>query len=248
MSDHIYRLKLWEEVSEQILSRIRSQQWPEGTKLPSEAELAELFDVSRATVRSAVKNLQFLGVLRTRCGSGTYVSNAASTVLDTKDLALVMSDPDNLNSLVQTRYILEPQMAALAACRATAQEVDQLFTILHAMEQVSDKHTLMIQGYLFHQAVAQFSHNQVLFGFFQSAARLLRGLRVLDSLTLEIYLEGVQEHYAIAEAIAAKDPVFAKELMRLHLKKDYSEYLHGVEFLDIGQDSSNNANQSPFDV
>ena len=232
MSESIYRLKLWEEVSEQILKRIRSQQWPAGTKLPSEAELAKLFDVSRATVRSAVKNLQFSGILRTRSGSGTYVSNTASTVLETKDLALVMSDPENLNALVQTRYVLEPQMAALAACRATTQEVDQLFTILHAMEKDSDKHTLMTHGYLFHQAVAQFSHNQVLYGFFQSAARQLRGLRVLDSLTLEIYLDGIKEHYAIAEAIAEKNPALAKTRMQNHLKKDYSEYLHGMELLD----------------
>ena len=232
MSDQIYRLKLWEEVSEQILTRIRSQQWPAGTKLPSEVELAKLFDVSRATVRAAVKNLQFSGVLLTRSGSGTYVSDAAATVLETKDLALVMSDPENLNALVQTRYILEPQMAALAACKATTQEVDQLFTILHAMEQNRDKRALMIHGYLFHQAVAQFSHNQVLYGFFQSAARQLRGLRVLDSLTLEIYLDGVQEHYAIAEAIAWKNPALAKELMQKHLKKDYSAYLQGMELLD----------------
>lgn len=232
MSDQIQRLKLWEEVSEQILTRIRSQQWPAGTKLPSEVELAKLFDVSRATVRAAVKNLQFSGVLRTRSGSGTYVSGAASTVLETKDLALVMSDPENLHALVQTRYILEPQMAALAACRATTQEVDQLFTILHAMEQDSDKHALMIHGYLFHQAVAQFSHNQVLYGFFQSAAQQLRGLRVLDSLTMEVYLDGVQEHRAIAEAIAAKDPTLAKERMRKHLKKDYATYLAGMELLD----------------
>jgi GntR family transcriptional repressor for pyruvate dehydrogenase complex len=235
MSDQIYRLKLWEEVSEQILTKIRSQQWQVGAKLPAEADLAKMFDVSRATVRAAVKNLQFSGILRTRGGSGTYVSDAASMVLEAKDLAFVMADPENVNALVQTRYILEPQMAALAACKATVQEVDQLFTIVEAMRQDSDKHTLMTHGYLFHQAVAQFSHNKVLYGFFQSAARQLRGLRVLDSLTLEIFLDGVQEHYAIAEAIAAKQPALARERMQLHLKKDYSEYLKGMELWDLSK-------------
>ena len=147
----------------------------------------------------------------------------------------MMADPENVNALVQTRYILEPQMAALAACKATVQEVDQLFTIVEAMQQDSDKHTLMTHGYLFHQAVAQFSHNNVLYGFFQSAARQLRGLRVLDSLTLEIFLDGVQEHYAIAEAIAAKQPDLARERMQLHLKKDYSEYLKGMELWDLSK-------------
>lgn len=225
MKDPIIRTKLHEDVANHIVERIRSQEWEPGMKLPSEPNLAQLYGVSRATVRSAIKCLQHSGILRARSGSGTYVSESAGLVLDTKELTAVMADPQNIASLVQARYILEPQLAALAAKYATADEVKQLFDILHTMEQNRDRHALMTHGYRFHQAVAEFSHNQVLYRFFQSAASQLRGLRVLDSLTLEIFLDGICEHRAIAEAIRGGDSALACRLMQLHLKKDYGPYL-----------------------
>lgn len=232
MSDSIQRTKLCEDVANHMIERIRSQQWAVGMKLPSEPELAELFDVSRATVRSAVKSLQLSGVLRSRGGSGTYVADSAPLVLETRELASVMADPQKLYALVEARYILEPQLAALAAKNATAEEIGQLFEILRTMEQNQDRHSLMTHGYRFHQAVAEYAHNQVLFGFYQSAASQLRGLRVLDSLTLETFLEGINEHKAIAKAISEGDDALAKQLMRSHLKKDYAPYLERPEILE----------------
>lgn len=232
MSEFIQRTKLWEDVANGMIECIRSQQWTVGMKLPSEPELAELFDVSRATVRSAVKLLQLSGVLRSRGGSGTYVAESAPVVLETRELASVMADPQNLYSLVQTRYILEPQLAALAAKKASAQEGERLFDIVQTMEQKQDRHSLMTYGYQFHQAVAEYAHNQVLFGFYQSVAGQLRGLRVLDSLTLETFLEGIEEHRAIAKAISQRDDALAKQLMRSHLKKDYGTYLDSPEILE----------------
>ena len=232
MSDSIQRIKLCEDVANHMTERIRSQVWTVGSKLPPETELAELFDVSRATIRSAVKSLQLSGILYSRSGSGTYVSESAPLVLETRELADVMADPQNLYALVQARYILEPQLSALAAKNATQEEISKLFAILEQMKQHPDRHSLMTNGYRFHQAVAEFSHNQVLYGFCQSAAGQLRGLRVLDSLTLEVFLEGIEEHYAIARAIRDRDDALAKQLMRSHLKKDYAPYLQRPEILE----------------
>ena len=232
MSDSIQRIKLCEDVANHITERIRSQVWAVGMKLPSEPELAELFDVSRATIRSAVKSLQLSGIIHSRSGSGTYVSESAPVVLEARELAGVMADPQNLYALVQARYILEPQLSALAAKNATDEEIATLFSILEQMEHHTDRHSLMVNGYRFHQAVAEYAHNQILYGFCQSAASQLRGLRVLDSLTLEIFLEGIEDHYAIAKAIRDHDDALAKQLMRSHLKKDYAPYLQRSEILD----------------
>lgn len=232
MNNPIKRTKLREDVADHMIERIRSQQWKVGMKLPSEPELAELYGVSRATVRSAIKSLQLSGILRTRSGSGTYVAESACLVLETRELASIMSDPQNLHSLVQARFILEPQLAALTARNASREEIAQLYEILYAMEQNQDRHSLMTHGYRFHQAVAEFSHNQVLYSFFQSAASQLRGLRVLDSLTLDMFLEGITEHRAIADAISEGDGALAKQLMRAHLKKDYGQYLERSEILE----------------
>ena len=232
MSTSIQRTKLWEDVANQMIERIRAQEWAVGMKLPSEPEIAEMFDVSRDTVRSAIKLLQLYGVLRSRGGSGTYVAETAQIALETRELALVMADPQNLYSLVQARYILEPQLAALAARNAADNECARLLALVAEMEQQPDRHFLMTCGYRFHQAVAEYAHNQVLFGFYQSIAGQLRGLRVLDSLTLETFLNGIEEHRAIAKAIAGRDGALAKQLMRSHLKKDYGIYLESPELLE----------------
>ena len=100
MSDSIQRIKLCEDVANHITERIRTQVWTVGRKLPPETELAELFDVSRATIRSAVKSLQLSGILYSRSGSGTYVSESAPLVLETRELADVIADPQNLYALV----------------------------------------------------------------------------------------------------------------------------------------------------
>ena len=71
MSGPIFRIKLYEEVANQIRERIRLEQWRAGERLPAEGELAKEFDVSRSTVREAVRSLQMSGLLRSRAGAGT---------------------------------------------------------------------------------------------------------------------------------------------------------------------------------
>lgn len=232
MSESIQRTKLCEDVEQRIVEYIRTERWAAGAKIPSELDLALQLDVSRTTIRSAIKNLQHAGVLYSRSGSGTYVSDTASFILESKELACVSADPQTIHSLIQARYILEPQLAALASKNATDDEIQCLFDIIQAMRNHPDKHSLILNGHRFHQCVAQFSHNNILFDFFQSAAQQLRGLRVIDSLTVDTFLEGIDEHQLIANAIRDRDPALAKQLMRSHLKKDYAAYLAQPEFLE----------------
>ena len=80
--------------------------------------------------------------------------------------------------------------------------------------------------------MAESAHNPILYGFCQSVSGQLRGLRVLDSLTLDTFLAGISAHRAIADAIADRNGPLAKELMRAHLKKDYGNYLSETDLLD----------------
>ena len=225
MSEPIFRIELYEEVANHIQDRIRSEQWQAGDRLPAEAELAQEFDVSRSTVREAVRSLQLAGILRSRAGSGTFVAESAPMILLTRELASIMSDPDHLQDLVRARYVLEPQLAALAAKHATEEEKQSLMQIVDRMSQKSDRFSLMSLGHQFHMELAVMSHNLVLAGFYQSAASQMRSMRVLESLTLEVYLQGVGDHRCIAEAVAAGNTEGARAAMEAHLWKDYAEYL-----------------------
>lgn len=225
MSEPIFRIKLYEEVANHILARIQTEQWLPGCRLPAEERLAKEFDVSRSTIREAVRSLQIAGVLRSRPGSGTFVSENAPVILQTRELADIMGDPGRIADLVQARYVLEPQLAALAARTATEEEARALVEIVDRMRERSDRAGLMTLGYAFHQELARMSHNPVLSGFYQSAASQLRCMRVLDTLTLEVYLDGIGDHQGIADAVAAGDPALAAARMREHLRKDYGAYL-----------------------
>lgn len=229
MSDPIFRVKLYEDVADRVTERIRTEQWRAGERLPPEAALAKEFDVSRSTVREAVRSLQLAGLLRTKAGSGTFVTQNAPTILQTRELAAIMGDREHLHDLVQARYILEPQMAELAAKQATAEEKLHLRFLVDRMAEQKDRFSLMTAGHAFHMELARMSHNVVLEGFYQSAAGQLRSMRVLESLTEEIYRQGVDEHRAIAEAVARGDAAAAKRLMKEHLKKDYAAYLGDTE-------------------
>lgn len=225
MTEPIFRVKLYEDVADRLRERIRSELWRAGERLPAEPELAREFDVSRSTIREAVRSLQIAGLLRSRAGSGTYVSRNAPLILLTQELATVMGDPEHLRDLVQARYLLEPQLASLAARTATAEEKQHLLTMVEDMSREEDRFGLMTAGHAFHMTLAELSHNVVLNGFYRSAASQMRSMRVLESLTLEVYLRGVEEHRAIARAVAAADAAGAAEAMACHLAADYAEYL-----------------------
>ena len=216
MSETIQRTKLYEDVTERMLDHIRTETWAPGTKIPPEVELAKLFDVSRCTIREAVKSLQIAGFLRSRAGSGTFVSERAPTLLQTQALAGIMADPAAL---------LEPQLAQMAAQAATEEEIRGLFAILDRMKRGQTRFELMSVGHQFHLSLAQLAHNRVLYGFYVSAASQMRSMRVLESLTLEVYRSGIHEHAAIAEAIAHRDGALAAQRMREHLQNDYGPYL-----------------------
>ena len=116
-------------------------------------------------------------------------------------------------------------MAALAARKATAEEKAHLLRIVEAMGREHDRFGLMSLGHAFHMELAAMSHNAVLSGFYQSAASQMRSMRVLESLTLEVYLQGVEDHRRIAEAVAAGDAAAAEAAMADHLRKDYADHL-----------------------
>lgn len=232
MSQSVLRVKLFEVVADSIVEKIRGREWAAGERIPSEPDLAKYFDVSRDTVRKAIKSLQSAGVLHSRSGAGTYVTENAPLLLETRGFASIMAQSGNISDLIGARYTLEPQLAELAACNATEAEVEQLYSIIEKMESEQDRYNLMTCGYEFHQKIAELAHNKVLYGFYLSVANQLRSVRVLDTLTLEIFVQGIEDHRYIARAIAERDAALAKALMRAHLRNDYSQYLENIEITE----------------
>ena len=227
MIQPIVKNKLYEDVSSQIVEMIKTDSWPEGSRIPTEAELASMFRVGRNSIREAVKSLQLSGILLSSPGLGTFVTPNALQKIRNTELLGMLSNEEYLTDLIETRLVLETRLARLAALRATPESIIRLEKTLEEMRKCESKQVLSEQGFLFHTEIAEISGNRILTGFYRSIASQLLSQRNLDFLTLEIYRRDIGEHEAILNAIREHDGEKAMVLMERHLQNDYKRYLEG---------------------
>src|SRR6267142_2020597 len=106
-----------------------------GGRLPAERDLAEEFGVSRSSLRQALKVLQIMGVISQRVGDGTYLNAGAPSILSEPMEFLILLDGISFHELMEARLIVEPELAARAARRATAEDIAELQQVLTEMEE-----------------------------------------------------------------------------------------------------------------
>jgi GntR family transcriptional repressor for pyruvate dehydrogenase complex len=206
--------KLSEKIAEQLLGQIASGAYQAGDRLPSEADLRRHLGVGRASLREALLRLAGMGVLDIRHGSGVYVvPRLAAAGLSRLDWSLMLESRQVLN-LIEARQLLEVQTAALAAARATADDLAAMRAGLDRM-RAGPTWAEYIQADLeFHRAIARGTQNDVL-------VRLLHTLRDLTERTVwqspTTMPEGIVQHEGIYRAIAARDAAGAREAMYAHL-------------------------------
>ncbi|MBI4310919.1 MAG: FadR family transcriptional regulator [Chloroflexi bacterium] len=225
----VHRTRLFESVVAQLRELIRDGKLLPGQRLPSEREMAQRFQVSRASVREAVRALEQEGLVATRSGAGTFVSeegfDAAVDVLAKRLLA----GREVVADILELRLLLEPQIAALAAQRATAGDKEQMAAILREQEaQVAEGETGAAADVAFHSTVASASHNQVLERLSATLADLLSPIRDEGLQTPDRSYSSLRTHRAILQAIEAGD----QEAARLAMQ----EHIEGVE-RELSQDS-----------
>src|SRR3984893_11704772 len=122
----IQSTRVFEQVAVQIETRILRGEVRSGDRLPTERELAEQFHVSRTAVREAMKILAQKGLVDMRPGRGTIVIDGAREAMK-HSIGLVMKlnlgEVGGSDNLVEVREMLEAEIAALAAARATEKEI-----------------------------------------------------------------------------------------------------------------------------
>ncbi|MFR1989175.1 MAG: FadR/GntR family transcriptional regulator [Oscillospiraceae bacterium] len=153
---------LTERVEERLFAYILDNHLKVGAKLPNEHELAAHFEVSRGTVREAVKLLVSRGVLRVKHGSGTYVASLFPLHANPLGLDAVEDKLQLALDLTDVRLMLEPTIAALAAQNRTDEEVEQLAEYCDAVrEKIEAGEDYLIEDMRFHWYLAKCSHNMV---------------------------------------------------------------------------------------
>jgi GntR family transcriptional repressor for pyruvate dehydrogenase complex len=212
--------RLYEQVVEQIEQQIVRGKLRHGDRLPTERELAEQFHVSRTVIREAVKTLREKGLVQGYQGRGTFVTNGtARAVRHSLGLMIKISATKSANDLAEVREILEPEIAALAARRATPQDLAAIQRAIAIMDTTLDDADAFVEADLqFHLTLAQATQNPLISTLINPIVDLLREERK-RTFKHGGAARGQAHHKKISDAIVRRDADAARAAMRAHLKQ-----------------------------
>jgi len=217
-SVEIRREHLHLQIADSIQAIIAESRLAPGWQLPPERDLAEMLGVNRTTVHQAMHLLQQRGLVEMKVGSGTYVTDVPQSVLTESIERYLMFNRGTHEDLITLREILEPEIAALAARRATPADVARLTETVEQLEaRFADEGIWPAEDMAFHEALAEASHNELIIAITRGLQNVMRSwLKALGKQSWKP--GGMQSHRRICEAIAAGDPLAAREAMRMHMR------------------------------
>jgi DNA-binding FadR family transcriptional regulator len=200
------RTGLVDQVIDQLREAVRQGEWPVGSRIPTEPELATSLGVGRNTIREAVRALSHSGLLEVRQGDGTYV-RATSEVSG----AIRRLCGSELREVLQVRRMLEVEAARLAATDRTEEELANL-RALHTQRdkaQAESRFADFVQTDAdFHLAVVECAHNTLLTELYRGLTEAITA-SVAATTHKELGPAEHIEHRGIIEAIADRDPTRA---------------------------------------
>jgi len=219
--------RLYRQIADQIARLIASGEFPPGARLPAERELASSLGVSRASVREAIISLEISGLVEVRVGTGIFVTASAASGAAESD-----AGPGPFE-LLHARKMIEGEIAALAASKASAQDLEMLRQSLARMEaHVDDFAIREASDREFHLAIAKATGNGslelVVEGLWDQRAELW-GRMQRHFHTPELARKTIRDHSAILEAVAAGDPDAARAAMHRHLTRVVREFQRGLD-------------------
>jgi GntR family transcriptional repressor for pyruvate dehydrogenase complex len=204
---------------EVLMELVTSGRFASGDFLPSEPDLSKRLGVSRPTVRQALRTLEARGLVSTRQGVGAQVIDRTREVATDSIGMMLLRSGSGPRDLLEVRRMLECQGAALAAVRATPDDIDVLSAAVDRMRSQSSTVAEYVEGDLdFHLRLAEASKNGVLVPLVHA----IRGL-LLDTIATTYAVDGrterrLQDHTGVLEAISARDAAAAEAAMRAHLQ------------------------------
>ena len=207
---------LAEQVAQRLKDYILEKDLKAGDRLPTETTLTRQMGVARSTVREAIKRLESQHILVVRHGAGSFVADHPGMTDDPLGLDFVQDRERLAFDLLEVRIIIEPAIAELAAQHATPKDIAELESLYNTMERhIMNGEDYLAEDMKFHQTIARASGNLV-----------APKLTPIITAAVEIFTEGthralLQEtldtHKGVLEAIKARDSIWARDAMLMHL-------------------------------
>jgi len=203
-------------VVSQLRSMILDGHYANEQRLPAERNLAEEFEVSRGTIRTALQNLEEQNLVTRKVGSGTYVTHRELS--NQHDISSITSPIE----MVEVRIAIEPQMVRLAITNASHRDLEELRKALRQCEECGgDAEKFAQADTAFHMALAQCSKNKLMYWVYEriSEVRRYSQWRMMKTklLTPDRINYYNSQHRALYESIAARDANVAVGVIKEHL-------------------------------
>jgi GntR family transcriptional regulator, transcriptional repressor for pyruvate dehydrogenase complex len=214
----IKKAKVYEEIVAKIKDMVEKGRFKSGDQLPVERELAEVFRVSRSSVREALRSLESQGFIESRQGDGTYIARQPVESLVRPLASVILTEKDDQMELFEMRRMIEPDLAYLAAERATEEEIAMMEKVLDLQQEQIDRGDYETDvDRNFHYIMARAARNKALLRITDNIIDLLA-----ESREQYLQVEGrpqksILRHREVLEAIRARDPERAEKCMLEHL-------------------------------
>ena len=207
---------LAEQVADYILNYIIDNSLEVGAKIPNEFELGKMINVSRTTIREAIKILVSRQILEIRRGAGTFVSERQGITDDPLGLTFVKDKTKLALDLVSVRLMLEPEIAMMAADHATPEQIEEMRLQCSQIEElIQSGRDHMEADIRLHTLIASCSGNSVvekLVPVINSSIAVF-----VDVTNRALGQETIETHREIVNCIAERDAEGAKCAMYMHL-------------------------------
>ncbi len=209
--------------AEQIIAHVRGlierRKLKPGDRLASERDLARQVGVSRPSVRAGLRSLAAMGVVQTRQGAGTFITDGPPTLVS-EPLRLIASLHGlHLGGLWEVRRVLEAGTASLAAERATPEQVATLSDEVTGMySALQEPQTFLDHDLRFHRAVVAAAQNPMLGAIIEAVTALFFEERRVTIEKARNLRESADAHRKIYQAIRARDADGARAAMDEHIR------------------------------
>ena len=209
-------------IYEKISKKLIDKSWAPGSRLPSEVDLASSFNVSRVSIRSAVQRFRDLGIIVTRHGSGSYVSEDFIPQMLSKNPQPVMHlSQEEFHDMMIFRQTVEFKCVELAVIHATEDDIYHLENALNNMMINKGNYKKYSEAdYEFHLAIIRASHNSVFYKVMNSIKDIYYYYLEELNRTLGTTIESVESHLKIYRAIKNRDAQSALDEINQGLLKN----------------------------
>jgi GntR family transcriptional repressor for pyruvate dehydrogenase complex len=231
----IERRRIHQDIAGQIRELIRDGVLKSGDRLPSERELADRLQVSRSSLREAMRALELQGLVVSRPGAGTFVSTENLDNLISIIASTFNQTQEGLPDIFEVRQLLEPQIASLAAERATSEDTQRMENSLEKQrQQIAGGETGVEGDTAFHFALAQATQNSALVKVISTIADILRESRDLTLQSPGRPLRSLASHVQILEMVRSRDVEGARAAMQHHIfeVEPANSIMDGTKHLD----------------